>query len=252
MTHETRPDRPLDQAELLELARWNTPTIYNGWEQVTRHDPGRDGFNLEPTTDYTPHMGPVAGYAVTVVVEPGNREHRRKVSAWRDYRQYVAETPGPKIVVVQDLDRPHAYGAFWGEVNCTLHRALGCVGTVTDGAVRDLEQVADVGFKVLARQLCVGHAWSTPVRWDCEVKVFGRSVRPGDLVHADRHGFLMIPPEDAPKVLEAARFMDANECRTMIRSGREGAGRPASEILKDFEAAADAFSRATQEKFGKR
>ena len=244
--------RPLGQAELLEMGRWNTPTIYNGWEQITRQDSGRDGVNVEPTTDYTPHMGAVAGYAVTVVIEPGNPEHQSNATAWTDYRKYIAGIPGPKIVVVQDLDRPHARGAFWGEVNTSIHRALGCVGTITDGAVRDLEQVADVGFKVLARQVCVGHAWSTPVRWDCGVEVFGRSVRPGDLVHGDRHGFLVIPPDEAVKVLEAARFMDTNECRTLIRAAREGAGRSSSEILEDFEAAAEAFNRATKEKFGKR
>jgi 4-hydroxy-4-methyl-2-oxoglutarate aldolase len=68
------------------------------------------------------------------------------------------------------------------------------VGTITDGAVRDLDEMNNAGFKALARRLCVGQAFSHPVRWNCEVEAFGRKVQPGDLVHADKHGFLVIPP----------------------------------------------------------
>src|SRR5688572_3566064 len=73
----TRDTLMLSTDQLLQLKRWNTPTIYNGWEQITRHDPGHDGFNLEETRDFMPQMGPMVGYAVTVVVEPGNPSHRK-------------------------------------------------------------------------------------------------------------------------------------------------------------------------------
>src|SRR3954469_24601700 len=58
--------------DLLQLKRWNTPTIYNGWEQITRRDAGREGINLEKTRDSMPQMGPMIGFAVTLVVEPAN------------------------------------------------------------------------------------------------------------------------------------------------------------------------------------
>jgi len=67
----------LSHSELLQFKRWNTPTIYNGWEQITKHDASRDGFNLEPTEDFMPQMGPMIGYAVTVVCEPSNAQHRK-------------------------------------------------------------------------------------------------------------------------------------------------------------------------------
>jgi len=243
-------NRPLTHADLLQLKRWNTPTIYNGWEQITRRHAGADGFNLEETRDFMPQMGPMAGYAVTVVIEPGNPEHRRaNPNAWSEYRRYVASVPGPKIVVVQDLDKPRVLGAFWGEVNSNIHRALGCVGTITDGAIRDLDEMANAGFKALARRLCVGHAFSHPVRWDCEVEVFGRKIAPGDLLHADKHGFLVIPPEDQPALLEAARFMDANECSTIIPAARDTAGLSVEEILARLDAAAREFGRAARAKF---
>jgi 4-hydroxy-4-methyl-2-oxoglutarate aldolase len=114
----------LIHSEILELKRWNTPTIYNGWEQITRHDVAADAFNLEETHDFMPQMGPMIGYAVTVQFEPSNAEHpERNPNAWSEYREYVASIPGPKIVVVQDLDKPRVIGAFWGEVNSNIHRA---------------------------------------------------------------------------------------------------------------------------------
>ena len=243
----------LSHADLMELKRWNTPTIYNGWEQITKSNSARDGFNLEPLTDFMPQMGPMIGYAITVIIEPGNPEHpKNNPEAWTEYRKYVASVPGPKIVVVQDLDKPNLYGAFWGEVNSNIHKAFGCIGTITDGGIRDLDEMNNAGFKALARRLCVGHAHSCPVRWNCEVEVFGRKILPGQLIHADKHGFLAIPEEDQKGLLEAARFMDSNECKTVIPAGRNAHGKSYVEILSDINNAAVNFSAAAKEKFGKK
>jgi regulator of RNase E activity RraA len=130
------------------------------------------------------------------------------------------------------------------------HRALGCVGTITDGAIRDLDEMNNAGFKAIARRLCVGHAHSVPVKWGCEVEVFGVRVLPGQLIHADKHGFLVIPEEDQAALLEAARFMDSNECNTVIAAARGAAGKPIEQILDEMDAASKAFSQAAQEKFG--
>lgn len=242
--------RRLSDSELLQLARWNTPTIYNGWEQVTSRDSAHDCFNLDETHDYMPQMGPMIGYAVTVVCEPGNPDHRKNASAPEKCREYIASNPGPKIVVVQDLDKPATLGSYWGEVSANLSRALGCVGTITDGAIRDVDEMASAGFKALARRLCVGHAHSWPVRWGCEVEVFGRKVNHGDLIHADKHGFLVIPEEDQEGLLEAAIFMDRNECDTMISTARNSTGKSEGEILAELNQASRRFSKAVREKFG--
>jgi regulator of RNase E activity RraA len=243
----------LSHADLLMLKRWNTPTVYNGWEQITGRNAAAECFNSEETRDFMPQMGPMAGYAVTVVIEPGNPEHpRRNPNAWKEYRQYVAGVPGPKIVVVQDLDQPQVAGAFWGEVNSNVHRALGCVGTIIDGAIRDVDEMTNAGFKALARRLCVGHAFSVPVRWNCEVEVFGCKVRPGQLIHADKHGFLAVPEEDEARLLEAALFMDANECQTIIPAARNAAGQSLEEILAGISRAEAAFGARVREKFGRK
>lgn len=242
----------MTHAELLQLKRWNTPTIYNGWEQITRHDFCADAFNLEETRDFMPQMGPMVGHAVTVKIEPSNPKHRAtSPNAWSEYRRYVAGMPGPKIVVVQDLDKPRVIGAFWGEVNSNIHRALGCVGTLTDGAIRDLDEMTNAGFKAIARRLCVGHAAVHPVAWNCDVEVFGTKVSPGQLIHADKHGFMAIPPGEEEGLLEAAKFMDANECNTVIPAARSTFGLSTEQLLDQIDAAGTAFGEAAKNQFGR-
>jgi len=234
------------------MKRWNTPTIYNGWEQITRHNAAAEAFNLEETRDYMPQMGPMVGYAVTVVCEPSNRSHREQnPDAWSQYRRYIAGMAGPKIVVVQDLDKPQVIGAFWGEVNSNIHRALGCVGTICDGAIRDVDEMNNAGFKALARRTCVGHAFSHPVRWGLEVEVFGRKIQPGQLIHADKHGFLAVPLGDEERLLEAARFMDSNECQTLIPAARGGAGKPLLQICDEIDAAGAQFGANCRVQFAR-
>lgn len=249
-TTPTETTRRMTHSEMLELRRWNTPTIYNGWEQITKRDASREGFNPEETIDFMPQMGAMVGHAVTVRCQPSNRQHRlNNPNGWSEYRHYVASIPGPKIVVVQDLDKPNFVGSFWGEVNANVHRALGCVGTIVDGCIRDQDEMNYAGFKALAKRLCVGHAWNWPVEWNCEVEVFGRTVKPGQLVHADKHGFLVVPEEDEARLLDAARFMDSNECQTVIAAARESAGMPLEQIVEALNQASRQFRDNIRAKF---
>lgn len=240
----------LPYSELLKLKRWNTPTIYNGWARITQYDIAKGFFNAEETRDFMPQMGPMIGYAVTLVIQPSHKEHKlNNPNAGSEYRKYVAGIPGPKIIVVQDLDKPETVGSFWGEVTANIHKALGCIGTITDGSIRDVDEMANAGFKAIARRLSVGNAHITPVSWGCEVEVFGCKVKPGQLIHADKHGFLVIPEEDQARLLEASTFMDANECDTTIPVARSFAGKSSEELLENFEAAAKQFGAAAKQKF---
>ncbi len=205
----------LPLSDLLKLKRWNTPTIYNGWEQITQRA-RTSGFNIEETRDFMPEFGPMIGYAVTVTIKPSSPASNP--NAWAEYREYIASLSGPKIIVMQDLDKPNVVGSFWGEVSATSHKSMGCVGVIVDGAIRDLDEMRSTGFKALARRLCVGHAYATPISWGEPVEVFGTKVNSGDLIHADQHGFLIIPEEDHPHILEASLFMDSNECDTVIKA----------------------------------
>lgn len=245
--------RILSHGELLKLKRWNTPTIYNGWEAITRHDRTKGFFNREQTYDYMPEMGPMIGYAVTVKVKPSDSDiPKNNPDAWAAYREYVANFEGPKIVIVQDHDKPVMVGSFWGEVNSNIHRSLGCVGTITDGAIRDIDEMKNAGFKALCRGTCVGHAYVCPETWGIDVEVFGCTVRPGDLIHADKHGFLIIPPDDQERLLEAAVFMDSNECNTMINVARRPQGQSIEDFLSKLNEAAAAFRKATKDQLGQK
>jgi 4-hydroxy-4-methyl-2-oxoglutarate aldolase len=239
----------LSLSDLLKLKRWNTPTIYNGWEQITKR-PRTSGFNLEETKDFMPEFGPMIGYAVTVRIKPS--EPCDNPNAWDDYRNFIASVQGPKIIVMQDMDKPNVIGSFWGEVSANTHKSLGCVGVIVDGAIRDLDEMRAAGFKAIARRLCVGHAYAAPLSWGEPVDVFGTRVNSGDLIHADKHGFLIIPEEDQARILEASVFMDNNECETVIKAAL--AYRSVDELLKiagSMNQAANAFGKAAKSAFGR-
>lgn len=239
----------LTPAQLHKLKRWNTPTIANALEQVSRADPLKI-VNLEETQDFMPEQGAMLGWAMTLVISGGDpRPKRAQPDNFNRYREYLASVKGPKIVVVQDLDRPRCFGSIWGEVGASNARALGCVGTITDGAVRDLEEMRALGFKALARRLAVSHAHCWPLRWGCEVEVFGTKVRPGQLIHADKHGFIIIPPDGQKRLLAAARAMDDNECDTVIPAGTDSAGRPQEETLAIMKRAGAKFGATTRKLF---
>ena len=135
-------------------------------------------------------------------------------------------------------------------MDTNIHRALGCVGTVIDGEIRDLDEMKNAGFKALARGMCVGHAYSVPVEWGGDVEVFGRSVISGQLVHADKHGFLAIPREDEEGLLEASIFMDKNECDTVIRSARSNSGKTTRAILDSINDAGVELNDVVSKRFG--
>jgi regulator of RNase E activity RraA len=249
---ESAPKYGLTAGELLRLKRYSTPTVYNGWEQVSRID-RRTVVNRQDVRDFMPQFGPMVGYAVTLVCEPSNPHHiQTDPGAPARYREYLESVPGPKILILKDLDQPNIIGTYFGEVNSSLHRALGCVGIITDGGVRDVREMASIGFKAVAARMCVGHAYAWPVRWGCEVEVFGCTIRPGQLVHADEHGFLAIPDEDQEAVFEATHFMDGNECRSVIEAAQILAGRSMSDTRAAMLEAEGRFGAAARERFGKK
>jgi len=120
-----------------------------------------------------------------------------------DYLDYVAAEPRPSIMVMEDLDGEHAgYGAFWGEVQSNVHKALGCLGVVTNGSIRDIPAIAP-GFQMLAGSIVPSHAYVHVVEFGIEVTVHGMVTSSGDLIHADRHGAIVVPTEK----IEAMRAM---------------------------------------------
>ncbi|MCP4225510.1 MAG: hypothetical protein GY773_19415, partial [Actinomycetia bacterium] len=116
----------------------------------------------------------------------------------------------PTITVIEDLDAVPGYGAWWGEVNTNIHYGLGSLGVITNGSVRDLDDVAE-GFQMLAGMAGPSHAWVRIIEHGVQVTVHGMTVDPGDLIHADRHGAVVIPVEVARDVPGAAAQIAAAE-----------------------------------------
>ncbi|HUB96843.1 MAG TPA: RraA family protein [Stellaceae bacterium] len=204
---------PLGPDALAALARLDTPTVCNALELILPERRAR-GFNRKPLVAPIPTMKPVVGYARTVMIrsrEPHPRSKDEARTKRLRYYEDIARTPLPSLCVMQDVDGADAgFGCFWGEVQSNLHKALGCAGVVTDGAVRDIDAWAE-GFFVLAGAVMPSHAHVDIVDFGITVSVAGMIVSPDDIVHADRHGAVVIPREAAPKVAEAADLLTRRE-----------------------------------------
>lgn len=197
--------------ELAALGALNTPTVANAIERFNvraRHV----GFTGPEIRCMFPEMPPIVGYAATAKIQAEQPAAGGSPSR-HDYWDAILKIPAPRIAVVQDLDQPRAVGSFWGEVNANIHRALGCLGTITDGGVRDLDEVRPLGFQMLALAPIVSHAYVHLVEWGTPVKIGGLWISPGDLIHADRHGAIVIPHEIAREIPAAAAEVETMERR---------------------------------------
>eukprot|EP00929_Paragymnodinium_shiwhaense_P109584 TRINITY_DN76062_c0_g1_i1.p2 TRINITY_DN76062_c0_g1~~TRINITY_DN76062_c0_g1_i1.p2 ORF type:complete len:381 (-),score=88.95 TRINITY_DN76062_c0_g1_i1:80-1222(-) len=260
---------------LLRLKKFDTPTISNGLELITK-DPkyGWSGFNLENVLDHMPDWGTMVGYAITVKIQPSNRKLVNEKAANRQkFADYVAnlELPSdmqdlPKIIVVQDLDvtesstsgRPFVYGSMWGEVNANFFAKLGVKGCITDGAVRDIPEMKAAGFRALSRTLSPSHSFGgVPLEWDVPVEVFGAVVQPGALIAADRHGFVVIPcnqvgsgPTEESRIVDVAEFGDRLERDYTIAASFSAAGHGFAQINERMSKARAEFGFAKNTQYG--
>ena len=214
----------LTQRDLDALAEFDTPTICNALELVAP-DRRALGFNRRPLVCPFPSMKPVVGYARTAIIrsrEPHQRNSADARAQRLGYYEYIAKAPLPSLAVLQDIDGPDSgFGAFWGEVQTNVHKALGCIGTITDGSVRDIDQMAP-GFFVLAGSIMPSHAHVHLAEVGCRVSIAGMLVDPGDLVHADRHGAVVIPHDIARKVPEACELLARKEGVILKAARRKG------------------------------
>jgi regulator of RNase E activity RraA len=182
--------------DLAFLRSIDTPTVCNLIEMVAPQRRG-SGYTARHLHCCFPDLPPMVGFAKTVTIrakEPFALGETSYIGKRLDYLDYVAADPQPSIMVIEDLDDPCGYGAYWGEVQSNIHLALGCLGTVTNGSVRDIPMIAE-GFQLLAGSLSPSHAYVHVVDYGVDVTVHGMSVWSHDLVHADRHGAVVVPVE---------------------------------------------------------
>ncbi len=186
------------------LRKVDTPTVCNAIE-VAQGQRGFDRFTRGTMHCSAPEEPPMVGYARTAKIaavnppaEPPEIIRARRMA----YYRYMAEAPSPSVAVIEDLDFPDCIGAYWGEINTTVHKGFGLSGALTNGVMRDLGGLPQ-GFPVVAGSVGPSHGFVHVRELDAPVSVFGLTVNPGDLIHADRHGALVVP-EDVVSQLEAA------------------------------------------------
>lgn len=193
------------------LRRWPTPAISNAIE-LFNFRPRNEGSMLPEIKCAFPEMKPMIGYAATAVITAESSEGRRVPAP--EWWEVIRKTPEPRVAVMHDIDRP-VIGSFWGEVNANIHKALGCAGTVTDGSVRDLDEVEELGFHFFSSCITVSHAYVHLIDVGIPIKVGGLLVKPGDLIMGDKHGIITIPLEIARDVPKAAQMMEDWERRVI-------------------------------------
>jgi len=209
-------------AEHLDFLRSiDTPTVCNLIEMVA---PERRGhfYTVKHLHCPFPDLPPMVGFAKTVTIRAKNNVPLAEGGYMQkrlDYLDYVAAEPRPSIVVIQDLDGEDAgYGAFWGEVQSNVHKALGCLGTVTNGSVRDIPMIP-AGFQMLAGSISPSHAYVHIVEFGGAANVYGMDVVSGDLIHADRHGAVVVPAGKIAAMQPALDKINARE-KTIIDAAR--------------------------------
>jgi 4-hydroxy-4-methyl-2-oxoglutarate aldolase len=198
--------------EILEfLQRTDTCTVSNAIEtfQVRMRN---EGYIQGTARCMFPDLGPVAGYAVTGRIRSSAPPitdlcYYQRIDWWR----YVATLPAPRILVMAEMDRMPGTGGFVGEIHARIGHALGCVAYVSNGTIRDVEALGKMRFPCFASGVSVSHSYAHVVDFGEPVEIGGLRIAPGDLLHGDRHGVQIIPPEIADLLPAAVAGISAHE-----------------------------------------
>ena len=226
--------------DLLTLMREvDTPTVCNAIE-VAQGRRGFDRFTKGTMQHSRPGGPPIVGFARTAKIAglAPPTEHPAVIRSRRmDYFRSMAAGPGPSAAVVEDTDYPGCIAGWWGEVHAAVNKGLGLSGAITNGVMRDLD-VIDDGFPVLAGSIGVSHGFVHVVEIGTPVTLFGITVAQGELIHADRHGALVVPHEVIPRLKAAIETVVSNEA-IVIGPARESGFNieKLEEVWARFEAA---------------
>jgi 4-hydroxy-4-methyl-2-oxoglutarate aldolase len=205
------PPVSLTHEQFEELRTIDSPTIANAIEYFGVR-PRVSGYCGSNVRCLTPNAGFMLGYAVTCKGDSTTEEKDRREHA--DLYRAIAELqPLPAVVVIGDDGDPSRIhlACHAGEMMATTMKRVGAVGLVTDGGLRDIREINALGgFHYFGRGLVVAHGRPCIYDVGATVNIDGLEVRPGDLLHGDENGVVVIPAEIAAEV--AAK---ANEHRDM-------------------------------------
>ena len=206
---------PTNQDLISALARLDACTVSNAMETFNVRL-RNSGFTDATVRCIFEDLPPMVGYAATARVRTSDPPMEGSSYYDRtDWWNHILTIPPPRIVVVEDTDRIPGFGAFIGELHANILLALGCVGVVTNGAVRDLRAVHGTGFQMFAGNTSVSHAYAHIYDFGSAIQVGRMNVRPGDLLHGDRHGVQTVPLQIAAKIPAVAEELIAREQRVI-------------------------------------
>ena len=202
-----------------KLLSVDSPTISNAIERF-KVRPRRAGFMGPQIVCRFPELGRVVGHATTCTIVEYDENHPPDPEERVKWLESIAESPKPALCVVKDMCHRKGWYSHWGEIMGTQVQVLGAQGIITDGAVRDMEALRDMGMKVWSEHVVVSHGWIDVGQADIPVEVGGLVVYPGDILHADLNGVVSIPAEVLDDMPAAIDELLANE-RKAINTMRE-------------------------------
>ena len=210
---------PFTAEDLDALRAWDTPTICNGLEIIV---PERRavGFTVEPMVCVDRKMPPIVGLARTGMIR-AKEPPRGPIPPRQEWYSYCEADGLPTVAVIEDLDDPPGFGAFWGEVHTAVHAGLGVRGCVTNGSFRDIDLLAP-GFQIVGGRIGPSHAHVHMVEMKCEVNIFGMLVAHDDVIHADVHGAVVIPADAVRGLPKAIQLMARREKVILDRARAPG------------------------------
>lgn len=213
----------MNDALLTLLKQVDTPTVCNAIETAQ----GKRGFaaftrgTMQASDPSAPAMVGYARTARIAALAPPTEPPEVIKARRMDYYRHMASGPRPAVAVVEDMDYPNCIGAYWGEINTTVHKGFGMAGALTNGVMRDLGDLPQ-GFPVVAGSVGPSHGFVHVREIGTQVTIMGMQVRDGDLIHADRHGGLVIPPEVIPDLDSAIRKLLQTEKLILDPARAEG------------------------------
>ncbi|MGA2579102.1 MAG: RraA family protein [Bryobacteraceae bacterium] len=204
------PPQVLEQLRALDAC-----TVSNAIERLNVRL-RNDGFTDISVRCLSPSLPPMVGYAATARIRTALAPTESPTTRYwyhehMDWWAYIETIPAPRVIVFEDIDTRPGFAALFGELHARIGCALGCIGYVTNGAVRDLPGIARTGFHLFAQGVSVSHAYAHVVDFGGPVKVGGLRVNPGDLLHGDLHGVVSVPAAIAAEVPKVAAELRAQE-----------------------------------------
>ena len=227
----------LTQTQLDQLRRLDSSTVANAIE-IFDVRLRNTGFTDSRVHCIFPDFPPIVGYAATARIRTSNPPMEGHSYYDRtDWWDHILSIPAPRIVVVEDVDKHPGLGSFIGEVHANILYTLGCVGIVTNGAVRGLRATREIRFQMFAGNLSVSHAYAHIFDFGGTVTVGGMTVQAGDLLHGDVHGVQTIPLEIADKISYAAEQIVRNKERVvaLCRSQEFTLDKIRAAVVKDWK-----------------